>query len=421
MSQNSPTPDGLAIAPNAPATVNDPAASNQELQEHRFWGRWDTAADLPNASGNAAGSPAYDKMRPGDKAWVGALLREFVLEDRGTLSGADAVWREVPQGPDAFGPTIVVGNTAAGDPAVGKLAPFRYIPDPGDGSGIATALAEASAAGGLGWVHIRRGSYLLDLPGSPALPLTIDGTRVTGDGNSTFLSMSASDRRVFAFTSVPPASTTGRPATLERLAIGWKAAAPGAVGTDLIDASACPRAVIEEVEVINTAAPAENGDETLTTIFHGGNGVRFVNCRGINIDGNTNITVVCFRLASPGGVILNCVASGSNVGARLQSFFGKVRGLTANGGTLFATATGIEASVLGVDIAGCNIVSVTDGVVLESGAKGVVRGNVFGAGLPGDGIRVEAGATDCVVIGNVLNGNPFVDAGTGTEAGHNTP
>lgn len=81
---------------------------------------------------------------------------------------------------DHFAPTIIVGNVLAGDPAVAQAAPFRYIPDPGDGSGIALALSEAVALSA-GVVHIRRGQYGLTDPA--VFPLTVPpGVIVRGEG-----------------------------------------------------------------------------------------------------------------------------------------------------------------------------------------------------------------------------------------------
>lgn len=322
---------------------------------------------------------------------------------------------------DHFAPTIIVGNTPAGDPADAQAAPFQYIADPGDGTGVAAALAAAAALGTGAWVHIRRGSYNLGLPGSPALPLSVDAVRVTGDGPSTFLLMSSDVRSVFVLTSVPAASPVGRPAGIEDLAIGWKAAAPGAAGTALVDCSACPRAVLDNVRVINTAAPVENADESLTSIFLGGLWTRFTRCLGINIDGNVNAGVVVFRMPTVGGSASACLSLGGNVGARLESFSSKISDMDISAGPLFATATGVEVDGLQCVVEGSVVASVTDGIVAESGAGVVINGNVFGPGFGGDGIRVEAGATDCIVVANRLNGNAFVDAGAGTESGHNTP
>jgi len=105
MSLRTPKIDGLTTAPNAVADANNPAASAEELQSHRFWGRYATVADLPNASGNATGNPAYNLMRPGDVAQVQADSLLYVLQDRGTLIGGDAVWSAVGGGGGTIGST----------------------------------------------------------------------------------------------------------------------------------------------------------------------------------------------------------------------------------------------------------------------------------------------------------------------------
>jgi hypothetical protein len=92
MSERTPKSGGLAVAPNAPATPNNPVASDVELQVHRFWGRYTLATQLPNAGANLAGAPAYTIMRPGDVAWVQDASSLYQLVDRGTLSGGDAIW-----------------------------------------------------------------------------------------------------------------------------------------------------------------------------------------------------------------------------------------------------------------------------------------------------------------------------------------
>lgn len=99
MSFLQPLPNGLALAPDAVGDVNNPAASDQELQQGRWWGRWTVAANLPNGSGNAATGPAYAALRPGDEAFVEAGMNLYRLSDRGTDGGADAVWVvEAPPG-----------------------------------------------------------------------------------------------------------------------------------------------------------------------------------------------------------------------------------------------------------------------------------------------------------------------------------
>lgn len=419
MAIRTPLADGLAVAPNAGASGTNPAASTQELAVHRFWGRWAAATDLPNAAGNLAASPAYDQMRPGDMAYVLGTTTLYTLINRGTASGGDAVWVQISTDVHRFAPTIVVGNTPAGDPVLATAAPFQYIADIGDGAGIAAAFAAAAAAGAGAWVHIRRGTYDLGLGGSPALPLAIAGFRVTGDGASTGITMSTADRRVFALTSVPPG--TGVAAELADLSIVWKSALAGASGVTLIDASASARALVRNVTVIKPGAPVENALETLTSIFLGGAANRFLNCRGVNIDGNNNTPVVCFRMSGLDGAVQNCQVAGTNVGARLANERCKVIGSDFDGSGIFATATGVQVDAGSCVVEGNSLTSLVDGIVSRTGGGATIMGNVLGAGFGTNGIRVDAGATDNIVVGNRLNGNSFLDAGTGTESGHNTP
>ncbi|MGL4255619.1 MAG: hypothetical protein ACRCSL_04740 [Microbacterium sp.] len=89
-------------------------------------------------------------------------------------------------GPDRFAPTIVVGNVPRGDSAVAYSQDgFTYIPDPGDGTGIAAAIAALNSPGPIGGsIHIRRGIYDFNEPTSPALPLRVNGwVNIQGDGD----------------------------------------------------------------------------------------------------------------------------------------------------------------------------------------------------------------------------------------------
>lgn len=88
-----------------------------------------------------------------------------------------------PSVDDHFAPKYLVGNVPAGDPAVAQGAPFVYIPDPGDGTGIALALTQPN---GPGDVWIRPGVYNLALAG--AGPLLVPATiRVQGSGQTTII------------------------------------------------------------------------------------------------------------------------------------------------------------------------------------------------------------------------------------------
>lgn len=77
---------------------------------------------------------------------------------------------------DHFAPKYVVGNTPAGDtPLAYSMGGFNYIPDPGDGSGIALALAQSA---GPGDIWIRPGTYTK----TQARFVVPDGIRVWGAG-----------------------------------------------------------------------------------------------------------------------------------------------------------------------------------------------------------------------------------------------
>lgn len=143
-------------------------------------------------------------------------------------------------GPDRFGPTVVVGNTVAGDSAVAySLDGFHYVPDTGNGAGIATALG--LLAGG-GYLHIRRGTYSFSNAGGPAGPLTVPaGVSVRGDGRlaTTVTGRATGDQGVFI--------TTGF-AVFSDISIGVGAADPAGVGSTAIIASS-GRAHFENVNI----------------------------------------------------------------------------------------------------------------------------------------------------------------------------
>lgn len=88
---------------------------------------------------------------------------------------------------DRFAPKYIVGNVPAGDSAVAYSADgFRYIPDTGNGAGIASALGLAAISPGDVW--IRPGTYDFNLPDAPALPLAVPAdVLVTGAGRTTVL------------------------------------------------------------------------------------------------------------------------------------------------------------------------------------------------------------------------------------------
>lgn len=94
--------------------------------------------------------------------------------DRAGLGGGGA------EAVDHFTAGIIVGNELEGDPGDAQAAPFQYVADPGNGTGIESALTAAAARGVD--VYLRPGTYTID-PASVTLPMTIPaGTRLKGAG-----------------------------------------------------------------------------------------------------------------------------------------------------------------------------------------------------------------------------------------------
>lgn len=104
---------------------------------------------------------------------------------------------------DRLAPTIVVGNTLEGDSAVAYSQDgFVYVPDTGNGAGIATALGLLGANGGR--VYIRRGDYNFNNVGGPAGPLTVPGsTTIQGEDidSTTIVGRSAGAQGIFDLNS----------------------------------------------------------------------------------------------------------------------------------------------------------------------------------------------------------------------------
>lgn len=92
---------------------------------------------------------------------------------------------------DHFAPKYIVGNVPAGDdPAGYNTGGFRYIPDPGDGSGIALALTQPN---GPGDVWVRPGTYTK----TQARFVIPPNVRVWGSGYTTVIIASAIDNAIW--------------------------------------------------------------------------------------------------------------------------------------------------------------------------------------------------------------------------------
>jgi len=183
---------------------------------HNFWGTtnpstsagW-VAGDLPNEG--ATPSFQTPNLQAGDFAYVATSPSTgsfYICTEPGLAFQTNAVWVEISNGPDKFAPKYLVGNVPAGDSATAySSGGFVYIPDPGDGSGIASALSSAAAV--LGDVWIRPGLYDFG-SGIVVMPLTVPpGCRVQGAGvrATTLRARPSGDQGVF----VLPADLGGNP------------------------------------------------------------------------------------------------------------------------------------------------------------------------------------------------------------------
>jgi len=175
-------------------------ATRSPVLTHNFWGAtFATATDLPNAVANPIASPKFF-LQAGDFAYVTSDATFYICTNPGTAGGGDATWVPMLSGTasDKFAPKILVGNVLAGDSAVAYSTDgFVYIPDVGDGAGLASALAAIAPNGGD--IHIRPGNYDLGLLTSPSSPLVIPAkTFVEGAGPSTrIIGKPANDQGVF--------------------------------------------------------------------------------------------------------------------------------------------------------------------------------------------------------------------------------
>ena len=153
-----------------------------------------------------------------------------------------------PGNQDRFAPKYLIGSVPAGDSNVAySSGGFVYIPDSGNGAGIALALTQPNGPGDL-W--LRPGDYNLGA-GSVAAPLVIPpGIIVKGSGPTTVVrSKAIGDQGVFRIDGSLP---TGKFSTLRDMRVESVAEVAGGVSTALIRCT--DPATIEDVEVILVAS-----------------------------------------------------------------------------------------------------------------------------------------------------------------------
>lgn len=321
---------------------------------------------------------------------------------------------QVPLGGDHFAPTIIVGNTLAGDPAFANPAPFQYIADIGDGAGISAAFTAAALAGDGAWVHIRRGVYDFSLGwGLYAFPLPIAGFKVTGDGDSTVLLMSLFNRALLVLTDVGAVAPQ-----LSDLRITWTSAMKNSVGTAVIDASATFGALIDNVKVVNGFAAASNADEPLSSVFLMGAFSRVRDCIGLDIDGvvGQGLPLCVFRMVGDSGKVVACFATGANVGFRAEASSQTFLDCLADGAINVANHISVQIAASDARVQSCQmLVKTTMGVDVTAAGSAIIVGNDISAG----GITIAAAAGASIVQGNRMNGTPLSVLSPLAEVSHN--
>ena len=351
-----------------------------------------------------------------------------------------------------FGPRYIVGNTPNGDSAVSYAAGgFVYIPDPGDGSGIATA---CTAAGGApGDIHIRAGTYDLNQPGSPGVPFQVSGIVVSGAGAATIILGNNS----------APAETTvfevGNGATLRDLSLQTTLDTGNGGGSGIIQANGGSAVYIENVSI------EYNRDPTATSNVRGaiyGNftPVTCVNCRivlsGTRAPANPDEALSGFVSRGAVMTLTGCSTTGGDAGIVANGSLGDSRiaanGCTVSGVGLYgavayavagsaalavgggSSVSAVAASAIGVlflsfggvatgSVQGSTITldttpaTGTFGVVVNAGTQVRITGSDITAET---GVDSSAGSND-IIVGNVITGQPgtqLVTAGS-DEAAHN--
>lgn len=272
-----------------------------------------------------------------------------------------------PGGLDRFAPKYLVGNTANLDTAsvAGLAAGFNYYPDPGDGSGIAAALAAAAVKAGDVW--IRPGLYNLGA-GAVAAPLIIPANcLVRGAGAATrIVGRASGEQGIFQLAG----------ASSELRDVRAEAPAAGGAGTGATAA------------IVLVGANARVSGCEVTTAADAGSALLY----GIDLQGAAGI----------------CLSN------RVQSSGKKPNGAPVHVAGTSATVSGNALGASATDTA----------AILIDGDEGAYTANVCNLGSAPAVAAIVLGATadNNVVVANVCRTTPSVDdtfGGSGNEVAHN--
>lgn len=350
-------------------------------------------------------------------------------------------------GTDKFAPRYLVGNVPNGDPAVSTPLPFRYIADPGDGTGIALAATEAIANPGDIWV--RPGTYTWTGTDRISIPAN-RRLRGAGRGLTTIVNDNAApdDNTMFELAAG---------AELAQMSI-VKGATLGGKGSALVQISGVG-ALIDDVDLDLSVATAGGSltaailvsgvgskhqsvlrKVTVTLPSGGGGSVSawLAGIRGSSVNGTHICSLEDVWVSSGDAAVLTIgvemlLDAVFSVGAKMTGFY-------ASGARLSATARQcIVELTKGGALAGCQLIEATFAMhnarfsttspasipaIYVSGGAGVavadIADNEVGAGfspaiLIGDAAEV---AQDCRVHGNriaLTQGSVPVAIGTGGD------
>ncbi len=241
-------------------------------------------------------------------------------------------------GGDHFAPRFLVGNALSAAPAPSVPGYFRYIQDPGDGTGIALALTELGLLGFAADVCIQEGTYTR-APGLARFVVPAN-CRVWSPGGVNIIT-NAVDDCIFQI---------GAGVALERMTLTQRGVL-GAAGVALVECplgSAAAKTLLRDL-VLSTpvqvrGANLVGGDYELDDVrmFFTGGGAAPI---GINIDGSGNLAA-SFDMH-------DCLVSLANVGVRF--------GVAAGPGVLdsrvadnrFVLAAGVVPVAAGAQSANC--------------------------------------------------------------------
>lgn len=338
-----------------------------------------------------------------------------------------------PQIEDHFAPRWLVGNTPAGDPAIAQASPFEYIPDPGDGSGIALAVAAANLAGG-GDIWIRPGLYDLGAGATVGFVVTASGVTIRGAGFGTVIRGRADMRSLFDF-SAPTMCM------LRDLAITLPVAAAGASGLQVVHCGA--QNVVENIRLTADTPTVPNADESITAVFRDAGGGRHRNLYSLNTPFDGLGQVAAFDVSGANTMMSQLWSTFGDLALRLVGSDHRIDGLFS---TVLTGGVSIEGDRHSVDMSVDSSVPTVPVVLVDAGASVSLRGkirNLIGGGsgpavqLGATAVRPTAqmvsfsgfatcidiltGATNALALGCQFDGGVVADLGTLTELGHNQP